>query len=120
MATEGRGPGGREILIDSNVILDILTEDVQWLDWSASQVERLAEDYTLVINPIVYGEVSIRFDSIEGLDEALPPPFFAETLFPGRPPSWPGSVSSGIGGRVVRVTLPCPTSTLAPMPPCAA
>ncbi len=82
MATEGTGPGGREILIDSNVILDILTEDVQWLDWSASQVERLAEDYTLVINPIVYGEVSIRFDSIEGLDEALPPAFLRRDPLP--------------------------------------
>ena len=78
MATEGTGPGGQEILIDSNVILDILTEDVQWLDWSASQVERLAEDYTLVI----YGEVSIRFDSIEGLDEALPPAFLRRDPLP--------------------------------------
>jgi hypothetical protein len=82
VATEEGGRGGREILIDSNVIPDILTEDAVWLAWSAARVERLADDHTLVINPIVYGEVSIRFDSIEALDEALPVNFLRRDPLP--------------------------------------
>lgn len=72
MDAETEASEGREILVDSNVILDIVTEDVDWLDWSASRLERLADRHTLVINPIVYSEVSIGFDAIEALDAALP------------------------------------------------
>ena len=48
--------GVREILVDSNVILDVATEDPRWIEWSAGQLGTLAEDHILVINPIIYGE----------------------------------------------------------------
>ncbi len=60
------------MLVDSNIILDIFTEDPQWFDWSADQLEQLAENHTLVINPIIYAEVSARFDRIEDLEASLP------------------------------------------------
>jgi predicted nucleic acid-binding protein len=60
-------------LIDSNVLLDILTEDPVWEEWSADALTDAAESGPLYINPIVYSEVSIRFTSVEALDEALPP-----------------------------------------------
>lgn len=41
-------------LVDSNVLLDILTEDAEWMDWSAAALARAASESTLVINPIVY------------------------------------------------------------------
>jgi predicted nucleic acid-binding protein len=69
-------------LVDSNVILDILTEDTEWLDWSAAMLARLAESGRLVINPLVYTEVSLRFDSIEDLDESLPPDYFIREPLP--------------------------------------
>lgn len=71
-----------DILVDSNVILDVVTEDPKWYDWSAGQLEKLAESHTLVINPIVYSEVSIGFDRIEDLDRTLPPDFFRRDPLP--------------------------------------
>jgi hypothetical protein len=70
------------ILVDSNVILDVVTEDPKWYDWSAGQLEKLAESHTLVINPIIYSEVSIGFDRIEDLDRTLPPDFFRRDPLP--------------------------------------
>jgi predicted nucleic acid-binding protein len=60
------------ILIDSNVLLDLMTEDPRWFSWSAQALAGAAETYRLVINPIIYAEVSIRYSRIEHLDAALP------------------------------------------------
>lgn len=60
------------VLIDSNVLLDVMTLDERWLAWSTEAIERAAERYRLVINPVVYAEVSIRFSRIEELEAALP------------------------------------------------
>ncbi len=69
-------------LVDSNVILDIFTEDPEWFDWSAAMLARLAEAGRLVINPLVYAEVSLGFDRIEDLDESLPPEYFVREPLP--------------------------------------
>jgi len=69
-------------LVDSNVLIDLLTEDQQWLDWSASALERCANHGELFINPIIYAEISPLFDSIEDLDEALAPPYFRRADLP--------------------------------------
>ena len=60
------------VLVDSNVILDIMSEDPEWFAWSAAALEEQAEDAVLAINPISYAEVSIRFERIEDLEDALP------------------------------------------------
>jgi predicted nucleic acid-binding protein len=62
-------------LVDSNVLLDILTEDEQWLDWSAAMLDAVSDAGPLFINPIIYAEVSAHFDSVEALDAALPAQF---------------------------------------------
>lgn len=59
-------------LVDSNVLLDILTEDPVWLDWSYTALAAAAEAGPLLINPIIYAEVSIRFTRVEDVEEALP------------------------------------------------
>jgi len=61
-----------EMMVDSNVLLDVLTEDPAWFEWSGRTLEETAENHVLVINPIIYAEVSIGFDRIEDLDAALP------------------------------------------------
>ena len=61
------------VMVDSNVLLDVLTEDKDWFVWSSGVLETQAESHILVINPIVYAEVSIGFDRIEDLDAAIPP-----------------------------------------------
>ncbi len=70
------------VLVDSNVILDVVNEDAQWFGWSAGQLERLAETQVLVINPIIYSEVSIGFDRIEDLDRTLPAGYFRREPLP--------------------------------------
>ena len=71
-----------DTLVDSNVILDILTEDEEWLDWSSSQLAESASAGMLVINPIIYAEVSTRFERIEELDEALPAEYYRRVPLP--------------------------------------
>jgi predicted nucleic acid-binding protein len=70
------------ILVDSNVILDTLTEDATWFQWSSRALAEAAENATLVINPIIYAEVSIRFERIEELEETLPPSYFRRDVLP--------------------------------------
>lgn len=60
-------------LVDSNVLLDILTEDPIWQDWSSSALAHAAETGPVYINPIIYSEVSIRFTTVEALEDAIPP-----------------------------------------------
>ena len=69
-------------LVDSNVLFDILTEDDEWLAWSASMVEAAASAGALYINPIIYAEVSLRFDRIEELDDALPSTYYRRADLP--------------------------------------
>jgi predicted nucleic acid-binding protein len=70
------------VLVDSNVLLDVLTEDTRWYQWSAEALEEQAEHALLAINPIIYAEVSIRFTRIEELEEALPHAFFRRDTLP--------------------------------------
>jgi len=62
----------RGVLVDSNVLLDIATNDARWSEWSGSALAECAEHSTLVINPIVYAEVSVGYSTIEALNAALP------------------------------------------------
>jgi predicted nucleic acid-binding protein len=64
---------GGTVLVDSNVLLDVLTEDQVWYDWSSSALAAAADESGVAINTLVYAEVSIAFERIEELDEALPP-----------------------------------------------
>jgi predicted nucleic acid-binding protein len=72
----------KPVLVDSSVLLDLLTDDPKWSNWSASQLVELGEHRVLVINPIVYAEVSIGFTRIEDLDAALPREFFRRDELP--------------------------------------
>jgi len=61
------------VLVDTNVLIDVLHRDPIWATWSDGTLERVADEAVLVINPIVYGELSLGFASIEELDIALEP-----------------------------------------------
>jgi predicted nucleic acid-binding protein len=58
-------------LVDTNVLLDVFTNDPQWVDWSIRQLDVAALTGPLFINDIVYAELSVRFDAIEALDTIL-------------------------------------------------
>ena len=69
-------------LVDSNVLLDILTQDASWGPWSEAAIADAAEAGRLVINPVIYGEVSVRFSRIEDLEQALPGSLFEREPIP--------------------------------------
>ncbi|MGA7673429.1 MAG: type II toxin-antitoxin system VapC family toxin [Rhizomicrobium sp.] len=70
------------VLVDSNVLLDLMTEDARWLRWSSQAIEAAAERTRLVINAIIYAEVSVRFSRVEDLEEALPRDMFDREHLP--------------------------------------
>jgi predicted nucleic acid-binding protein len=70
------------ILVDSSVILDILTEDENWFAWSAETLADCAKSNILAVNPIIYAEVSIGFEKVEELDAALPLNYFRRLPLP--------------------------------------
>ncbi len=70
------------VLVDTNVLIDILTRDRTWFTWSRDALAATANASTLVINPIVYGELSVGFQEIEALDAVLPPDVYRREPLP--------------------------------------
>ena len=70
------------VLVDTNVLLDISTNDERWREWSAAALARAGDDSTLVINPLIYAEVSIAYKRIEDLELALPAGAFRREPLP--------------------------------------
>ena len=62
----------RGVLVDSNVLLDLTMKDSNWGEWSRSALSEVGDIRPLIVNPIVYAEVSVRFPTIDELDAALP------------------------------------------------
>ena len=75
--TERRSGG---VLVDSNVLLDLFTNDPAWAAWSAARLAEAFDAGQVVINPIVYAEISVAFDRIETLEDALPAQLGREDL----------------------------------------
>lgn len=69
-------------LVDSSVLLDVLTADAAWGQWSQQALARAGDEGRLVINPIIYAEISTGFDKIEDLDDAVPPGDFEREPLP--------------------------------------
>jgi predicted nucleic acid-binding protein len=74
VATDWRDSAVDEIatFVDSSILLDVLTDDPKWGPWSADALAHARDRGRLVINPIVYAEVSVGFSTIEDLDDAIP------------------------------------------------
>ena len=70
------------ILVDTSVLLDILTDDVEWGAWSSTALEEAAHHSRLAINVVIYAEVSVRIPRIEDVDEALPRDQFLREQIP--------------------------------------
>jgi hypothetical protein len=70
------------VLVDSNVLLDIVAEDEDWLDWSAAALADAATRYRLVINPIVYAEVAAGFERVEDVEGVLPHAYYDREPLP--------------------------------------
>ncbi len=60
-----------KILVDSNIILDILTEDPVWLGWSTKMLSHYVKTHDLVINPIIYAEISVGFQTMTEFESVM-------------------------------------------------
>lgn len=58
-------------LIDSNVLLDLMTDDKRWADWSQAQLEQASSAGPLIINNVIFAEISTRRSTVEALDAML-------------------------------------------------
>ena len=70
------------VLVDSNVILDVLTGNSHWAGWSSSALAEASDRGRVVINQIIFAEVSPRYETIAALDIALPPSLFVREQIP--------------------------------------
>jgi predicted nucleic acid-binding protein len=59
------------VLVDTNVLVDVLQDDPQWADWSTAQLRAQAILHALVINPVIYAEMSLSFSTLEDLDDVV-------------------------------------------------
>jgi predicted nucleic acid-binding protein len=59
------------LLVDTCVLVDVLQNDPQWASWSIAQMRAQATLHALVINPVIYAEVSLSFSTLEALDEVV-------------------------------------------------
>lgn len=59
------------LLVDTNVLVDVLQNDPEWADWSIAQLRAQSNLHALVINPIIYAEMSLSFSTLEALDEVV-------------------------------------------------
>jgi predicted nucleic acid-binding protein len=59
------------MLVDTNVLVDLLQNDPDWVDWSIAQLRAQSQIHRLIINPIIYAELSLTFSSVEALDRVL-------------------------------------------------
>ena len=80
----------RTTLVDSNVLLDVVTEDPEWAHWSDAMLADAGRAGRLVINPLIYAEISAGYERIEELDAALPPAYFIREPLP-----WPAAFLAG-------------------------
>ena len=59
------------LLVDTNVLVDVLENDPEWADWSIGQLRAQSKIHRLVINPVIYAELSTAFSTMEALDGAV-------------------------------------------------
>lgn len=59
------------LIVDTNVLVDVLEDDPAWADWSERQLRDQSKVHELVINPVIYSELSLAFDSFEALDHVI-------------------------------------------------
>jgi hypothetical protein len=58
-------------LVDTNVLLDVLTNDPTWLPWSVSNLRIRANSGSLLINEVIYAEMAGHVSTESELDAAV-------------------------------------------------
>jgi len=77
-------------LVDSNVLIDVLDSDPLWSARSAVALETAGAAGPVVINQVIYAEVSVRYEDTDELDRDLPIEDFQREQLP-----WPAAFLAG-------------------------
>lgn len=59
------------VIVDTNVLVDVLADDPQWMEWSSARLREQGRIHELAINPVIYAELATMFDTMEKLDRVL-------------------------------------------------
>jgi predicted nucleic acid-binding protein len=86
-------------LVDTNVLVDIAVRDPVWLGWSRSALTRAEKAGPLVINPVIFAEFSVRYETLEEVEALLPKDDFAREGLP-----WSAAFAAGAAFRKYRKT----------------
>lgn len=70
------------VVVDSCIYLDIFTRDPRWFEWSSTVLSNAANMGSILMNPVIYAEISIRFGRIEELEALLPSDVFEYQAIP--------------------------------------
>jgi hypothetical protein len=103
-------------LVDSCVLLDVITGDEQWADWSAREIAAAMDTGRVVINPLIYAEVAVGYQTVEELRNCSRPPITNVSRCLTWRASPPGRHSSGPGAAATSGRR-CRTCTSAHTPP---
>lgn len=68
---QGSFAAGVPTLVDTSVLVDVMTQNAEWSDWSRRALAEAAATGPVVINPIIFAEIAVRFDREIDLDETL-------------------------------------------------
>jgi predicted nucleic acid-binding protein len=79
-----------DTLVDSNILIDIFADDPRWRAWSVAQLLRARREGSLIINPLIYAEISAAFPTQRKLDEAVGPERFRRESLP-----WDAAFNAG-------------------------
>lgn len=84
-------------LVDTNVLVDIAVRDPAWLGWSRSALTKAERAGPLVINPVIFAEFSVRYETLEEVEALLPHDDFAREGLP-----WSAAFAAGAAFRKYR------------------
>lgn len=96
------------VMVDSCVFLDVFSQDARWFGWSSSALAEAADAGTIVLNPVIYSEISMRFDRIEDLEMLLPSSIFEYEPIPREAAFLAGKCFLEYRRRGGRRSLPLP------------
>ncbi|MBL0374629.1 type II toxin-antitoxin system VapC family toxin [Rhizobium sp. KVB221] len=83
------------VLVDTNVLVDVAVRDENWLKWSRGRLA--AFEGSLIINPVIYAEFSVRYESPEKVEQLLPERDFHRESLP-----WTAAFAAGAAFRKYR------------------
>ncbi|HTV70747.1 MAG TPA: type II toxin-antitoxin system VapC family toxin [Rhizobiaceae bacterium] len=56
-------------IVDTNVLLDLVTDDERWFEWSLNAIETAAAEGPLLLNAVIYAELSARYEQLSEVDD---------------------------------------------------